>query len=150
MSINLELISLFFLKLILFISVIKNSLTTDLNEQSYFFPALIRSQWICHCGFVARSQTCPQRWLVANINIDARYKDAFYVNWNWRKIRNLCALFNFGVLLSLLIVGVSLLVQVLQSGGSLGYSVTAVTTVINHSLLWNTFPKGKRLHEKTI
>jgi len=53
-----------------------------------------------------------ERWNVADINIDAKFKDSFYVQWNWRKIRNSCAMMNLALLLSLLVVGVALLVQV--------------------------------------
>ncbi|XP_045597412.1 oligo-1,6-glucosidase isoform X2 [Procambarus clarkii] len=50
----------------------------------------------------------------SDVHIDAKYKDAPYVNWNWGRIRQTCVLLNMSVLLSLLCVGVGLLIQMPQ------------------------------------
>ncbi|XP_069950068.1 maltase A2 isoform X1 [Cherax quadricarinatus] len=50
----------------------------------------------------------------SDVHIDAKYKDAFYVNWNWARIRQSCVMLNVSVLLSLLCVGVGLLIQMPQ------------------------------------
>ncbi|KAF2364375.1 Reverse transcriptase domain [Trinorchestia longiramus] len=54
------------------------------------------------------------RCMVGDINIDCRYRDAFYVSWNWTKIRHACAMAYLGVLLALFVGGVSLLVKMPQ------------------------------------
>ncbi|KAK8390979.1 hypothetical protein O3P69_016966 [Scylla paramamosain] len=50
------------------------------------------------------------------VHISAQYKDAFYVSWNWPRIRQTCVLLNVSVLLALLCVGVGLLVQMPRGG----------------------------------
>lgn len=47
----------------------------------------------------------------SDVHIDAKYKDAFYVNWNWSRIRHTCVLLNVSTLVSLLCVGTGLLIQ---------------------------------------
>ncbi|XP_050734089.1 4F2 cell-surface antigen heavy chain-like isoform X2 [Eriocheir sinensis] len=49
-----------------------------------------------------------------HVHISARYKDAFYVSWNWPRIRQTCMFLNLSVLLALLCVCVGLLVQMPQ------------------------------------
>ncbi|KAG0711903.1 Glucan 1,6-alpha-glucosidase [Chionoecetes opilio] len=51
-----------------------------------------------------------------SVHISSRYKDAFYVKWNWPRIRQTCVLLNVSVLLALLCVGVGLLVQMPRGG----------------------------------
>ncbi|XP_042869056.1 neutral and basic amino acid transport protein rBAT-like isoform X2 [Penaeus japonicus] len=46
-----------------------------------------------------------------DLHISAKYKDAFYVKWNWNRIRHSCMLLNLSVLICLLCVGIGLLVQ---------------------------------------
>ncbi|KAK3886957.1 hypothetical protein Pcinc_008927 [Petrolisthes cinctipes] len=46
-----------------------------------------------------------------DVHISARYQDAFYVRWNWERIRQSCIVLNASVLLALLCVGIGLLIQ---------------------------------------
>ncbi|KAK4325896.1 hypothetical protein Pmani_003552 [Petrolisthes manimaculis] len=46
-----------------------------------------------------------------DVHISARYQDAFYVRWNWERIRQSCIILNASVLLALLCVGIGLLIQ---------------------------------------
>lgn len=47
-----------------------------------------------------------------DVHISAKYKDAFYVKWNWNRIRHSCVLLNMSVLICLLCIGIGLLIQV--------------------------------------
>ncbi|XP_071530060.1 amino acid transporter heavy chain SLC3A2-like isoform X3 [Panulirus ornatus] len=47
----------------------------------------------------------------SDVHIALKYKDAFYVGWNWERLRQTCVLLNMSILVSLLCVGVGLLIQ---------------------------------------
>lgn len=49
-----------------------------------------------------------------DVHISAKYKDAFYVKWNWNRIRHSCVLLNMSVLICLLCIGIGLLIQMPQ------------------------------------
>ncbi|RXG52227.1 Alpha-glucosidase [Armadillidium vulgare] len=55
--------------------------------------------------------THGNRFYVGDVPIDARYRSAFYVKWNWPRIRQTCVFMNLAMLFGFLCAGIGLIIQ---------------------------------------